>query len=327
MNEDCNSRGRELYHEIWRTLANRFYDSTRLTDWARWEHLFDEQITDDRSAIEYAQIMVSSLGDRYTTLLDHVTPENGDAIEAKEHVKATRLKCNIGYIAINTFDVRNIVDLTEEGLRSISDCDAYIVDLSDNSGGSLGRAIECLSLFVEQGPLSELQFRTGNGITLQEAYLVDDACLMRIVQPDGASEVKPFQRRKCLVAGKPIALITGPDSASSCEAFIAALLANRRNCRSGRKQRNGSSKLLCWAFGERTSGKGIMQATLDILDGRVQLKVSIGTFKSPDGHWFGNAQSDKRGLRPDYRVRGRRVRACAMALRHLKRNIPVRNAA
>ncbi len=326
MNEDCNSRGRELYHEIWRTLATRFYDPSRLAEWARWEHRYDEHISDDRSAIEFAQIMVASLNDRYTKLLPAAVHRSTGETDSTNHVTAKRLKCNIGYIAISTFDVGNITDLAEEALKTIADCEGFILDLADNSGGSLGRALECLGLFLQEGPLSALKYRTDDGVMVREAYLMEDALLMRNVHSDGSDEVKPFLRRKCMTAGKPIALITGPGSASSCEAFIAAMLTNRRNVRSNRRMSSGR-KLLCWSFGERTSGKGIMQATIDILAGRATLKVTIGTFKSPAGHWFGDAQSDCRGIRADYRVKGRRVRACEAALRHLKQNLRIRAAA
>lgn len=320
MHDENSSRGRELYHEIWKTIAANFYDLPRLTNLAHWEHLYDERITDDQSALEFAQIMVSSLGDLYTRILpasEVDAPSQGD--EADGHVVAKRLKGNIGYIAINNFSVGNIADLTERSLKTIADCDGFILNLSDNQGGSLGRALDCLSLFIEEGPLAALVFRHQSGVNLQEFYLVNDACIMDATDPDGSVEMKPFRRRSCLIGNKPVALVIGPDSASCCETFIAAMLANRQNAH-GFKARSGKTRL-CWSFGERTSGKGIMQATHNILGGRARLRVSVGKFKAPDGHWFGDGQSDQRGIRPDYRVKGRQLKACKVALRHMRKHL------
>lgn len=319
MKDDNSSRGRELYHEIWRTIATQFYDLRKLSTWALWEHRYDERITDDRSALEYAQIMVSSLGDRYTRILplsEQSASEIG--VEEEGHVVARRLRCNIGYIAIKNFDVENIGELTDRSLKTISDCDSFILDLSNNLGGSLGRAIDCLSLFIEEGPLASLEFRSGIGVNVQDFYLVNDACLRNEVRADGSAELKPFLRRNCLIADKPVALVIGPDSASCCETFIAAMLTNRRNSRR-RGKRSGGKMPLCWSFGERTCGKGIMQATHDILEGRARLRVSVGIFKSPDGHWFGDAQARRHGIRADFRVKGRKEKACKAAFRHLTR--------
>lgn len=317
MNDASSSRGRELYHEIWRTVATKFYDLRRLNNWAHWQHCYDERITDDNSALRYAQKMLTSLGDRYTRILPIAEQSDSEvAVETDIHVIAKRLKCNIGYLAIKNFSAENIAELTERSLKTIADCEGFILDLSNNLGGSLGRTIECLSLFIEEGPLASLEFRSESGVNVQDFYLVDDACIRDSVSPNGSADLTPFRRRKCLIGNKPVALVIGPDSASCCETFIAALLWNRRNTR--RRGKSGDNMRLCWSFGERTSGKGIMQATHDILEGRARLMVSVGVFKSPDGHWFGDAQARRHGIRADFRVKGRKEKACKAAFRHLK---------
>ncbi len=321
MNKQNSSAGRELYHEIWREIKERFYDVERLSHWALWEHRYDEDITDDRSALAFAKVMVASLGDRYTLLVDSPSPtQAAHNIDCESAVTAKRFKCNIGCIKINSFQSLSVADQVEASLTPMADCDGFLVFVDSNPGGLLDVTLECLGLFFDQATLGALELRTSNGITIEEAYFMDDACVLRTIHPDGSQELLPIPKRKCLIADKPVAIVIGRGCGSSAELFAGALLANRRNSKRHQEGRS-YNKRLCWSHGDRSGGKGIMQAPVDILKGRAQLKVSVGRFLSPDGHWFGDGQTDCRGIRPDFRVKGGPGRVCELALRHLQRQL------
>lgn len=59
----------ELYHRTWQTAADNAYDTTKLKDWAAWEHKYDSQIKTDEDAIKFANEMLKSTGDHYASLL------------------------------------------------------------------------------------------------------------------------------------------------------------------------------------------------------------------------------------------------------------------
>ena len=68
----------ELYHRTWQTAADHAYDTSKLKDWAAWEHKYDSQIKTDEDAIKFANEMLESTGDHYASLLP---PE---AVKAQE---------------------------------------------------------------------------------------------------------------------------------------------------------------------------------------------------------------------------------------------------
>ncbi|MFX4512904.1 hypothetical protein ABTA89_20010, partial [Acinetobacter baumannii] len=62
--------GRALYHSIWKTVKDRFYDPSRIAGWDEWEHRFDSAIDGVESAQKFARQMVAQLNDRYSRVND-----------------------------------------------------------------------------------------------------------------------------------------------------------------------------------------------------------------------------------------------------------------
>lgn len=60
----------EIYHNTWRAVRDNIYDRDRLKQWDEWEHKFDDRIKTDADAVFYARLMVASLDDPYSWVLD-----------------------------------------------------------------------------------------------------------------------------------------------------------------------------------------------------------------------------------------------------------------
>ena len=61
---------RELYHRAWVMTRDNFYDPSQLTAWEEWQHKFDDQIETEQDAVKYIRIMLDSLEDPHTFLLE-----------------------------------------------------------------------------------------------------------------------------------------------------------------------------------------------------------------------------------------------------------------
>jgi len=72
----------ELYHRVWQTTGNFFYERDKLTNWRAWEHKYDSSIKNQKDAEEDLQIMLKSLNDSFTTFYDaRATSRQSDAHE------------------------------------------------------------------------------------------------------------------------------------------------------------------------------------------------------------------------------------------------------
>jgi carboxyl-terminal processing protease len=58
----------ELYHRVWQSCEHNYYDKDALSNWAKFEHCYDNKIKNEDDAILYANKMLSSLGDPFTVL-------------------------------------------------------------------------------------------------------------------------------------------------------------------------------------------------------------------------------------------------------------------
>jgi carboxyl-terminal processing protease len=73
-----------LYRVTWLTARELAYDQSKFSDWQKWEHRYDGQIDTDDKAVEYANVMLASLGDQYTSLLSSQEVES-EAEQASGH--------------------------------------------------------------------------------------------------------------------------------------------------------------------------------------------------------------------------------------------------
>lgn len=58
----------DLYHRAWRSAADNYFDRSALKNWRRFEHCYDSKITNDEDAVFYANKMLATLNDPYTSL-------------------------------------------------------------------------------------------------------------------------------------------------------------------------------------------------------------------------------------------------------------------
>lgn len=144
-------------------------------------------------------------------------------------------------------------DFSETSARELSDAIAAIrgaagktglrgvvLDLRDNGGGLLDQAIAIVDLFVDEGAIVRTRGRLGD--------LLDEARAL----PGGAwSKV-------------PLAVVVNKASASASEVVAGALQDHRR----------------ALILGERTYGKGSVQAPFELGDGSV-LKLTISLYYTP----------------------------------------------
>ncbi len=322
------SAGRELYQAIWEKLGTHFYDLSRLTDWSSWKHRYDDKITDDQSALLYARVMVASLKDNYTCILE---PNEVESMQERWHssesaVIAERLCGNIGFLYIDSFSQENIVEQVAKGMTKIAGCGAFLVVVQNNLGGLAEKVIECLELFVEEGPIVSFESRTEAGWTNDYRYFAPDASILCTLGSGSEEQIEWFKRMKAITAGKPTAVVINGDTASAAEIFAAAILDNGKRsglCRSfgSQSRRNGKKSTLSWSFGTRSLGKGIAQDRFEILDGRATVKISTGRAFSPNDVWLGDGgQTVCNGIVPDFVVEGDEE-AIDVACRYLRHRL------
>jgi C-terminal processing protease CtpA/Prc len=310
VNQNASS-GRELYGKIWKVLGTRFYDVSRLANWKSWKHCYDDVIIDDNSALRYADKMVASLNDEYTCLIkpEKVGSRHAYQKRNKTAVIAEHLPGNIGCLSILDFSQNNMLEQVAQGLERIADCAGFLVVLANNSGGLVDQAIDCLEPFVEEGGITSLELSTGKGVKTQYVYFAPHASLICTTLPGAKETMQWFGRKKAIVAGKPVAVVINGDTASAAEIFAEALL------------HNGKATGWCRSYGTRSRGKGITQEPFKILGGRAKLQISTGRVLSPSQRWFGDAQTDCRGIEPDVYVDGGDRAIRNAALRDLRRRI------
>lgn len=94
----------ELYHRTWKACRDNIYNPADLKDWQRWEHKFDSKIKTTQDAVDFANIMLSSIGDPYTYMMD-----TGGRQQASERRDGKFVGLGIGFYSAN--------DATRKGRR------------------------------------------------------------------------------------------------------------------------------------------------------------------------------------------------------------------
>lgn len=312
--ESASLAGRQLYHAIWQNVANLFYDADRLAekDWASKEHAYDERIVDDQSALAFAAEALKTLGDKYTRLVpceEYVEHAKERDDPEDNSVFSMVMPENIGYIRIMSFSQANVVEQTARAAEDIKSCDAFIVDVRNNGGGLIDDTANCLEMFVSSGTITAIERRTKSGIKRRVIGFREDAYIILETEDGVDKEPDLYMRRAPILAGKPTVLLFNDHTASSAELFASAILEN------------GKESGLCVAIGKKTAGKGIAQSTLDVLDGRANVKITFARFFSATLEWLGDhGQKVANGVTPDriFDDRGEEKASISEAFQHLK---------
>lgn len=290
--EDAPAKGRELYHAIWLTVKEKFFDVNRLVEWDAYEHSFDGVIDSEESALRCASQALATLNDSFTTLVLDEAPEApftyGDSANEADrvpNVTAVVSASGIGYLRVMSFSVPGVADEVEAGLAKIAHCKGLILDLRHNVGGLLYDTMDIAELFLHDGVIAILETRTEGGIKRRKIVLKPDCCEWTEEMPDGQTSTETYKRRKQLVAGKPIAVLIGSRTASASELLAAALVLY-------------GYPGLTVSVGKTTVGKGIAQEITDIL-GKVKLKITVSRYLVGTGDWLGDCgQTFVSGMEP-----------------------------
>jgi C-terminal processing protease CtpA/Prc len=299
-----------LYHAIWLRVRDSFIDVDRLTDWDSWEHRFDESIDSDESALQFADVMLASLGDPYTervislaSVASHETVAESVAPESVPQVVQAVLRPDgIAYLRIGTFDRGDIADLVQASLSKIGECKAIVLDLRHNGGGRIDQVLKCLCYFVKNGLLTTVELRHEDGITRIQYFVNESQFYSCETSPDGTQSKEFYPRPDPVFAGKPLVLNIDSRTASGGEMMTASLA---QNAEPGQVSIVGRGK---------TPGKGIGQLEYDILDGRARLQVTRSRWLAPGGEWVGDCgQTRSDGIEPDIIVSDTQVTSCLKA--------------
>lgn len=284
--DSASVQGRKLYHDVWTAVKTMFFDRDYLATWWQWEHKFDEQITDRKSARKFVEEMLASLNDPYTKLLPArpIGWESGDEEEHETIVSSGDLGKSIGYLGIISFGQTDVFEQMEAELAKIAHLDGFIINLECNRGGLIDPTANCLELFLETGKLVTIELQTAAGLERREVELTRENFVRTVTIDGGAPEVTLFPRKAPLIANKPVVLMINGETMSAAELFAATLLRNENFI----------------AVGEKSHGKGIGQTLIEYQDGSA-IRLSNLRFYSGDDKWIGDCgRTVSNGIEPKY---------------------------
>jgi len=216
---------------------------------------------------------------------------------------------NVGYTRGDSPDIIH-VDLTRElihldtVLGDIPNADGtwnYMLDpekklgyvrlthFTARSGDEMKKALKSLKADGMKGLIIDVRFNPGG--YLQTAVEIADQFLNEgvIVSTEGRNSrpVTRTAKKAGTFSGFPIVVLTNRFSASASEILAAALQDHKRGL----------------VVGERTWGKGSVQNTLDVEDGKSKLKLTTASYYRPSKekiHRFpGETEADKWGVMPN----------------------------
>ena len=276
-----------LYHDVWRLVLENIWDTDRLADWDSWQHKYDAVIQTEADAVRCAEEMLLTLGDKYCLL--RTEAETGEKREAvSEAVSASiysqMLPGGCGYLRISTFADPRLAANIAEALMEINDCHSLIIDLRDNGGGSIDKANNAVSFFMDRGPTAVICKRLpGRGFQTRSSELLGSEYVITVrdgKSPNSNTINSP--RNSNMLGSRPLAILVNGETASAAELFAAILRENKR----------------ATIVGAKTGGKGIATFTYELPFG-CTLELTAMRFFAPSGHWFGDHQTVFQGIIPD----------------------------
>ena len=285
MTDQTKVSPREVYHRVWELVQEVFWFQDRLGNWSEWEHKFDDEIETDADALRCATVMLESLNEAYTNLRAP-KPEDDDET-TKPCCTAGYMAGKIGYIDITTFSGNRVAVDISDAMDSIPDAVAYVIDLRNNSGGSIARANKALSLFIDEGGTYTFQVRrSGEGYFEARCRIEATQFAEHTVYAQSADEDETWGRYDNLTGKRPMVVLINGRTGSASELFAAVLRDNNR----------------ALLLGTRSGGKGIAQDTIEVGNG-FKLQITNGVFLPPSGQWFGDCgQTVKDGVEPHLTV-------------------------
>lgn len=197
----------------------------------------------------------------------------------EDTVRSKMLCDGIAYILINRFSsatAKQLASALESCLQS--GARAVIFDVRNNPGGLVSAVAECLGYLLPDGDLVHVNYakKTESNYT----YHVKEGRLLR--KTETSEDAIGTQTDMAHALSLPTAVLTNENTASAGEIFAAAL-------RDYRDQNLIRARL----FGEKTYGKGTVQATHRLPNGGA-FKLTVATYKPPYSDGF-----DAIGITPD----------------------------
>ena len=163
----------------------------------------------------------------------------------------------IGYVQMIQFGDKTSDELRELLPRLDNTTDALIIDLRNNTGGYLDKALSICDMFLD-GRYKILETRR-RGDVLESQY---------------------FSKRGALYDNrKPIVILINRRSASASEILSACLQDHQR----------------ALVVGERSYGKGTVQNVIEIEDGRAAIKLTVANYWRPSGKNIDRDVAEARG--------------------------------
>ncbi len=164
-----------------------------------------------------------------------------------------------------------------------------LTHFTSRSGAEMRAALKTLKADGMKGLIIDVRFNPGGylqtAVEIADLFLEDGV----IVSTEGRNSrpVTRTAKKAGTFTGFPIAVITNRYSASASEILAAALQDHKRGI----------------VVGERTWGKGSVQNTLDVEDGKSKLKLTTASYYRPSKekiHRFpGETDADKWGVMPN----------------------------
>ncbi|MBI5172169.1 MAG: hypothetical protein HY986_04740 [Candidatus Melainabacteria bacterium] len=309
---NTTSRWQKLYFDVWQLVQATFFDVSRLKDWDKLAHAYDDEIVDEASALACVDRLLATLNDTYSERivparlsLAAAPPADGSesekpAQEKHEDVLAVVTGDNLGYLRVLSFDREDIADRVEEAAQKLADCRGIVLDLRQNGGGRMHQAMECCSLFLENALISTLKFRNRDGQSTWQYFVNSDQFFAEVTERDSEGNVlavhnEMYKRRPAILAGKPLVLLINSRTASAGELTVCSLV-----------QYGEVGKVLMVGSG-CTPGKGIGQGEYEVPDSDVRIRITRIHWFAPGGEWLGDCgQTTASGIEPEVLVEGDR---------------------
>jgi len=261
------------YDEVWQLVDEHFLFRDRLKGWTNWRHRFDSELTDKEQLDQSIAAMLGSLKDTYTFYRDSDATTARRALDnEKDVVTYKKLADRIGYIRISGFCSKLCIRELSVALTNLKDCQGYILDLQDNSGGCVDIAFESFALFSPQGDFVSMKGTSVGESSPEKWYLEKNKAL---IESDG--DVAESLRLQNYTGNKPLVVLINENTRSAAEMLAGAL------------QDNGRAILL----GRQSFGKGIVQRVWDLPD-NTSVKISSAYYYLPLGRAIHGV-----GVKPD----------------------------